>query len=48
MIVCRHYLNRIKHYVKAEVQIINVSSSALAADPQRTKEGSCCDFGETN
>src|SRR6266480_4797361 len=36
--VCRHYLNPIKHYVKAEVQIINVSSSALAADPQRKKE----------
>jgi 23S rRNA pseudoU1915 N3-methylase RlmH len=36
--VCRHYLNRIKHYVKAEVKIINVSSSALAADAQRKKE----------
>jgi len=36
--VCRHYLNRIKHYVQAEVKIINISSSALAADAQRQKE----------
>jgi hypothetical protein len=36
--VCRHYLNRIKHYVKTEVKIINISSSALAADAQRKKE----------
>jgi 23S rRNA (pseudouridine1915-N3)-methyltransferase len=34
--VCRHYLNRIKHYVKAEVRI--VSCSAVAADAQRQKE----------
>jgi 23S rRNA (pseudouridine1915-N3)-methyltransferase len=31
-------LNRIKHYVKAKVKIINVSSSAIAAAPQPKKE----------
>jgi 23S rRNA (pseudouridine1915-N3)-methyltransferase len=34
----RHDLNPIEHYVKAAVKIINVSSSALAADAQRKKE----------